>query len=85
MKYLTMSQNFYKSKLSLFHIFVDRISSVFYYVGKAMLLIFDTFNQRIKCQCYLHIETSQLICIANQLTRVYMWATLALNGLCLIF
>ena len=74
MKYLTMSQNFYKSKLSLFHIFVDRISSVFYYVGKAMLLIFDTFNQRIKCQCYLHIETSQ-----------YMWATLALNGLCLIF
>ena len=35
----------------------------------------------IKCQCCPHIETSQLICTANQLTGFYMWATLALNGL----
>ena len=28
-----------------------------------------------------HIETSQLICIANQLTGFYMRATLAFNGL----
>ena len=35
----------------------------------------------IKCQCSPHIETSQLICFANQLTGCYMRATLALNGL----
>ena len=37
----------------------------------------------IKCQCCLHIETSQLICTANQLTGFYMRATLALNRLIL--
>ena len=35
----------------------------------------------IKCQCCPHIETSQLICTANQLNGFYMWATLAFNGL----
>ena len=35
----------------------------------------------IKGQCCPHIETSQLICDANQLTGFYMRATLALNGL----
>ena len=35
----------------------------------------------IKCQCCPHIETSQLICTANQLTVFYMRTTLALNGL----
>ena len=35
----------------------------------------------IKYQCYPHIETSQLICTANQLTGSYMRATLSLNGL----
>ena len=34
-----------------------------------------------KCQCCPHIETSQLICCANQLTGFYMRATLAFNGL----
>ena len=34
----------------------------------------------IKCQCCPHMETSQLICCANQLTGFYMRATLALNG-----
>ena len=33
----------------------------------------------------LHIETSQLICRANQLTGFYMRATSALNGLKNIF
>ena len=37
--------------------------------------------QSIKCQCCTHMETSQLICCANQLTGFYMRATLALNGL----
>ena len=37
--------------------------------------------KHIKCQCCPHIETSQLICCANQLTGFYMRATLALNGL----
>ena len=31
-------------------------------------------------QVFPHIETSQLICCANQLTGFYMRATLALNG-----
>ena len=38
-------------------------------------------NALSKCQCCPHIETSQLICTANQLTGFYMRATLALNGL----
>ena len=32
-------------------------------------------------QCCPHIETSQLICSANQLAGFYMRATLAINGL----
>ena len=39
------------------------------------------FDQPIKCQCCPHIETSQLICTANQLTGFYMRETQALNGL----
>ena len=39
----------------------------------------------IKCQCCPHIEASQLICTANQLTGFYMRAALALNGLTLCF
>ena len=35
----------------------------------------------IKHQCCPHIETSQLICCANELTGFYMKVTLALNGL----
>ena len=35
----------------------------------------------IKCQSCPYIETSQLICCANQLTGFYMTATLAFNGL----
>ena len=35
----------------------------------------------IKCQCWPHIETSQLIWTANQLTGFYMRAPLAFNGL----
>ena len=34
-----------------------------------------------KCQCCPHIETSQLICCANQLTGFYMWATLTFTEL----
>ena len=35
----------------------------------------------MKCQCCPHIQTSQLICCATQLTGFYMRATLALNVL----
>ena len=35
----------------------------------------------IKCQCCRHIETSQLICRANQLTGFTIRGTLALSGL----
>ena len=35
----------------------------------------------IKCQCCPHIETSQLICTANQFTGFYMRATLTFNGI----
>ena len=33
----------------------------------------------IKCQCCCHIETSQLICCANQLTYFYMRTKLSFN------
>ena len=39
----------------------------------------------MKCQCCPHIETSQLICTANQLTGFYTRATLAINGLVKVF
>ena len=39
----------------------------------------------MKCQCWPHIETSELICYANQLTGFYMRATLALDGLMTLF
>ena len=39
------------------------------------------FKEIPKCQCCPHIETSQLICFANQLTGFYMRATPAFNGL----
>ena len=35
----------------------------------------------IKCQCCPHVETSQLICTADQFTGFYIRATLAFNGL----
>ena len=38
----------------------------------------------IKCQSCHHIETSHLICRANQLTGFYMMATLAFNELMLV-
>ena len=38
-------------------------------------------NYPIKCHGCPHIETSQVICTANQLTSFYMRATLAFNGL----
>ena len=38
-------------------------------------------HQSIKSQCSPHIETSQLICTANQLICFYTEATLAFNGL----
>ena len=44
---------------------------------KALILIALTYKRRI----YYHIETSQLICSANQLTGFYMMATLAFNQL----
>ena len=38
-------------------------------------------SQPIKCQCCPHVENSQLICCANQLTGFYRRATLTLKGL----
>ena len=43
-------------------------------------MLFFVINP-LKCQCCPHIETSQLISTANQLTGFYMMATLAFNGL----
>ena len=50
-------------------------------ITSASLYLFDRPYYAIKCQCCLHIETSQLICFANRLAGFYMRATLALNGL----
>ena len=44
-------------------------------------VIFELLFLSKPCQCYPLIETSQLICIANQLTGFYMTATLALHKL----
>ena len=41
----------------------------------------DTFPEPIKRQCCPHIETSQLISTANQMTGLHMRATLVFNGL----
>ena len=41
----------------------------------------SSYSYAIKCLCFPHIETSQLICAANKLTGFYMKATLALIGL----
>ena len=46
---------------------------------------FKSSPSPIKCQCCPHIETSQLICTANQLTGFCMRATLALNGLSILY
>ena len=35
----------------------------------------------IKCQCYYHRETSQLVCFSNQLTSFYMMETFVFNDL----
>ena len=40
-----------------------------------------SLTEPIKCQCFPHIETNQLIYCAYQLTGLYMRATLALSGL----
>ena len=61
-----------------------------FFIGSTSILpnknLTETFagmkrSQPIKCQCCHHIETGQLICIANQSTDFYMKATLAFNGL----
>ena len=46
-----------------------------------MYHVCEMLSQPIKCQCCPHVETSQLISCANQLTGFYMRATLALKGL----
>ena len=38
-------------------------------------------NQPFNDQCSHHIETSQLICSANQLTGLYMMGKLVVKGL----
>ena len=41
-------------------------------------------HEPFTCQCCPHVETSQLICTANQLSGFYMRATFAFNGLKII-
>ena len=55
--------------------FIDKLHFTFL-VNKIFLLFLP-----IKCQCCPHIETSQLICTANQFTGFYMRAILTFNGL----
>ena len=44
-------------------------------------MITKTTGSPFNGQCCHHIETSQLICSAHQLTGFYMMATLAVKGL----
>ena len=60
-------------KLLLFRILSEKF--------KTFVISHLSMSLIIKCQCCPHIETSQLICTANQLTGFYIRATLALNGL----
>ena len=46
-----------------------------------LALSYLNHNYPIKNQCCPHIETSQLICTANQLTSFYIRGRLAFNGL----
>ena len=57
------------------HIF-ELLSIVF----NSYLLLFGWVTLTHKCQCCPCIETSQLICCANQLTGFYMRAKLAFNA-----
>ena len=50
-------------------------------VVRLLIHSYNKEDQPIKCQCCPHIETSELICCANQFTGFYIRATLALNGL----
>ena len=58
---------------------MKHINSKVKYIGKKRSPN-HRFDQ-LKCHCCPHIETSQLICKAKQLSGFYMRATLTLNGL----
>ena len=62
--------------MSFFFISSLSYGEVFNYLACLFQLVWP-----IKCQCCPHIETSQLICTANQSTGFYMRATMTLNGL----
>ena len=76
---ITFTKEILKGKLHfLYRASYPRLGISFYFCikekGKKYLY------QPIKCHCCPHIETSQFICSANQLTGFYMRATLVLNG-----
>ena len=56
-----------------------RINCIFLFMTKKLQRKF--ILKPIKYQCCPHIETSQLICCANQLTGFYIRAPMALNEL----
>ena len=67
-------------------IYLFKIANLFVHQPNSVKLVAVTFfiptqSWLIKRQSCHHIETSQLICRANQLTGFYMVATLALNEL----
>ena len=64
----------------------ERVNATTTTALKAVNLSRDLKNYEITAElnpkeCYPHIETSQLICTANQLTRFYTRATFAFNEL----
>ena len=75
-----------RSRLTLWclvytHIYLNKPVTFIYNFAKLInSLKFAYLINRQNCQ---HIETSQLICSANQLTGFYIMATLALNELIL--
>ena len=64
----------------LFLIFILRYQLLSYFVSWESNGS-DKLYCPINCECCPHIETSQMIFCANQLTGFYMRATLAINGL----
>ena len=64
--------------------YILKVNNVYMIKVFVILSVFMRLLQLIKCQSCRLIETSQLICRANQLIGFYMMATLAFSSILLI-
>ena len=83
---LKYHNRFFSSKTSQHTILKEyqtwfNIRFINYFWKFRFLCIFIDYFEPNKCKCCPHVETSQMICCANQLIGFYMRAILAFNGL----